>query len=237
MAPAPLPELTAERLIERVAEAIRIGLEPERLDTFPGWTQRVMRILKEQFVPREFSSILSSDQSVFAEGIAVAWAARARGADDAPVASDGRLARKVAERLHLDAATQEAAAQVESGAIVASDEFQRHVMARLFASNIAERRAFAEGLAMGNRLHELLDGQARRSTTDATGVYLMLWFYWPEISRLRSIGEVARVLEPMFATNKNVVGAQWDERIRKLANRLGLSFRSKPTRTKRLQGK
>jgi hypothetical protein len=230
--PTPLPDLTAERLIERVAEAIQVGLDPTRLGEFPLWTQRVMRILKEQFVPREFSSILAADQAVFAEGIAVSWAARAQGAAVAPVTSDGRLARQVAEKLHMDPATQEVAAQVESGAIVTSAEFQRHVMTRLFARDFAERRAFAEGLAMGNRLHELLDGQARRSTTDATGVYLMLWFYWPEIARLRSVGDVARVLEPLFAANKNAVGAQWDERIRKLANRLGLSFRAKQERKK-----
>ena len=103
-------------------------------------------------------------------------------------------------------------------------------MRRLFAPDFAERRAFVEGLAVGNRLPELLDRQAQRSTTDATGIYLLLWFYWPEISRLKSIGEVARVLEPFFSRNKNLTGVHWEERIRKLANRLGLSFRAKQKR-------
>ena len=86
---------------------------------------------------------------------------------------------------------------------------------------------FAEGLAVGNRLPELLDRQAKRSTTDATGIYLLLWLYWPEISKLKSLREVARALEPLFAENKNLTGAHWEERIRKLANRIGLSFRTK----------
>jgi len=100
----------------------------------------------------------------------------------------------------------------------------------LFAPDFAERRAFAEGLAIGNRLHELLDQQAKRSTTDATGIYVVLWLYWPEIGQLRSIGEVAKVLAPFFAQNKNLAGAHWEERIRKLANRIRLSFRAKQRR-------
>jgi len=108
-------------------------------------------------------------------------------------------------------------------------------MRRLFAADFTERRAFVEGLAVGNRLPELLDRQAKRNTTDATGIYLLLWFYWPEISQLKSIGEVARVLEPFFAKNKNLTGAHWEERIRKLANRLGLSFRSKQQRQRKLR--
>ncbi len=228
--PNPLPELTPERLIERVAEAIQIGLEPARLKNFPAWTQRVMRILKEQFVPREFESILSADQAIFAEGVAVAWAAKARDASPAPTAGGRRLARKVAERLAPDAAMPEVAAQVASGVIATSDEFQKHVMSRLFAPDFAERRAFAEGLALGSRLPELLARQASRSTTDATGIYLMLWLYWPEIAKLRSVGEVAHVLEPFVAQNKNLAGVHWDERVRKLSNRLGLSFRAKQKR-------
>jgi hypothetical protein len=228
--PTPLPELTPDRLIERVAEAIQIGLEPARLKNYPLWTQRVMRILKEHFVPLEFESILSADQAIFAEGVAVAWAAKARDARPEPASAGRRLARKVAERLTPDAAMPEIAAQVASGVIATSDEFQRHVMSRLFAPDFAERRAFAEGLALGSRLPELLAHQANRSTTDATGIYLMLWLYWPEIAKLRSVGEVAHVLEPWIAQNKNLAGAHWDERVRKLANRLGLSFRAKQKR-------
>ena len=216
--------------MDRVAEAMSVGMEPAKLRQFPAWTQRVMRILKEQFVPHEFASILSADQSIFAEGVAVAWVAKARDVTQASASSGGRFAQKLAERLALDARSQEVAVKVESGALAASDEFQRHIMSRLFAENFAERRAFVEGLAIGNRLPELLDRQAKRSTTDATGIYLMIWFYWPEISRLKSVGEVARVLEPFFAQNKNLAGAHWDERIRKLANRLGLSFRAKQSR-------
>ena len=96
------------------------------------------------------------------------------------------------------------------------------------------RRAFAEGLAIGNRLPELVDRQIERSATDATSIYLMLWLYWPEISRLRSIAEVARALEPCFTHNRNLTGAHWDERIRKLANRLGLSFRATQARRRKL---
>jgi hypothetical protein len=133
----------------------------------------------------------------------------------------------------MGATDREVAAQVGSGTFAVSGEFQAQVMARLFAANFAERRAFIEGLSIGSRLPELLDGQATRGTTDATGIYVVLWLYWPEISKLNSIGEVARALHPFFAANKNVAGAHWDERIRKLANRIGLSFRARQARRRK----
>jgi hypothetical protein len=52
--------------------------------------------------------------------------------------------------------------QVEAGAFTASDAFQKQMMSRLFAPDFALRRAFVEGLAMGNRLPELLDRQAQQ---------------------------------------------------------------------------
>ena len=222
--------------MDRIAEAMAVGMKPAALKKFPAWTQRVMLILKEQFVPQEFASILTADKSILAEGVAVAWVAKARDVAEIGASSGGRFAQKLAERLSLDARAQAVAVGVETGELAASDEFQRHIMNRLFASDFAERRAFVEGLAIGNRLPELLDRQAKRSTTDATGIYLMLWFYWPEISQLKSISEVARVLEPFFAQSKNLAGAHWDERIRKLANRLGLSFRAKQSPRKKIGG-
>jgi hypothetical protein len=231
--PTPLPDLTPERLLDRVTEALQIGITPAKVSDFPRWTQRVMKILKEQFVPHEFSSILSADKSIFAEGIAVAWTAKARDLIPATQPGGEKFARKLAERLEMDSKTLEVAVQVEAGTLAGSDEFQKHVMARLFAPDFAERRAFVEGLAIGNRLPELLDRQAKRSTTDATGIYLLLWFYWPEISKLKSLGEVAFVLEPFFAENKNLTGVHWEERIRKLANRIGLSFRAKQKRRRK----
>ena len=125
------------------------------------------------------------------------------------------------------------AVEVEAGTFTASAEFQAHVMQRLFAPDFGARRAFVEGLAVGNRLPELLDGRARRSTTDATAIYLLLWFYWPEVARLKSVREVAGAQEPFFAENRNAAGANWEERIRKLANRLGLSFRAKQQRRRK----
>lgn len=224
----PLPELTLERFFDRVAEAMRLAIEPENGPRFPSWTRRVMRILKDQFIPQEFVSVLSGDASIFAEGIAVAWAAKARDLAAARGAGGGRFARRLAERLSMDAESQKVAAQVESGTLAESAEFQKQIIRRLFAPDFRERRVFAEGLAVGNRLPELFDRQARRSTTDATGIYLLLWLYWPEISKLKSLREVARALEPLFAENQNLTGSHWEERIRKLANRIGLSFRAKP---------
>jgi len=231
--PKPLPDLTPDRLLDRIAEAIEAASRPAAMRRFPGWTQRVMRILKDQFIPAEFTSILSGDGSVFAEGIAVAWAAKARDLAQARAGAGGKFAQKLAERLALDPTTKAVAVEVESGTFIASADFQARVMARLFAPDFGERRAFVEGLAIGNRLPELLDRQAQRSTTDATSIYLLLWFYWPEISKLNSVREVARVLESFFAENKNLAGANWDERIRKLANRLGLSFRAKQRRRRK----
>lgn len=233
--PTPLPDLTPERLLDRIAEGMQVGLDPSRLKSFPVWTRHVMLILKEQFLPREFAGLLAGGESIFVEGVAVAWVAKARDIAEAADSGGGRFARKLAERLALDAPSREIAERVETGELAGANDFQEHVMRRLFAADFNERRAFVEGLAVGNRLPELLDRQAKRNTTDATGIYLLLWFYWPEISQLKSIGEVARVLEPFFAKNKNLTGAHWEERIRKLANRLGLSFRSKQQRQRKLR--
>lgn|GEM_PF-2982805 len=231
--PKPLLEFTPDRLLDRIAEALRVAAESEKLSDFPKWTQRVMRILRDQFVPREYASVLAGDGSVFAEGVAVAWAAKAQDLAQSRESTGGRFAQKLAERLALDPTARAVAEQVESGAFVVSAEFQAQVMGRLFARDFAARRAFVEGLAIGNRLPELLDGQARRSRTDATGIYLLLWLYWPEIDKLRSVREVAFALEPFFAENKNMIGAHWEERIRKLANRIGLSFLAKQERRRK----
>lgn len=230
---APLPDFNADRLLDRVAEALQLASHPEKFAALPRWTQRVMRILKEQFVPRELEAILAADHSILVEGIAVALAASA--SNLAPMAANGgALAQKLADRLALGASEREVATQVGAGTFALSSEFQSQVIARLFAPDFAQRRAFIEGLSIGSRLPELLDGQVQRGATDATGIYLMLWLYWPEISKLNSIGEVARALYPFFAANRNIAGAHWDERIRKLANRIGLSFRARQNRQRKI---
>ncbi len=231
--PKPLPDFTPDRLLDRIAEAIQIALEPAKIKTFPGWTQRVMRILQKQYIPREFTSILSGDGSIFTEGIAVAWATKASDLAQAQGTKGGRFAQVLADRLGLDAQAQAVAIQVEAGTFIAAPEFQKQVMQRLFAPDFNQRRAFVEGLALGHRLPELLDGQARRNTTDATTIYLLLWFYWPEISKMKSVPQVARALESYYAENKNLAGTHWNERIRKLANRIGLSFRAQQSRRRR----
>lgn len=231
---APLPEFAPDRLVDRIAEAMTVARDPAKLREFPLWTQRVMRILKEQLLPREFAFLLAADQSIFAEGVAVALAAKARDVHQARPTGGSRFARQLAGRLAMDPTSQDVAARVEDGTFDAPAALQTQIMQRLFAPTAAERQAFIEGLAIGSRLPELLDAQARRGTTDATGIYLVLWFYWPEISNLRSLGEVARALAPFFAENKNLAGANWEERIRKLANRIGLSFRARQPRRRRL---
>ena len=234
--PKSLPEFTAERLLTRIAEAMQAAIEPAKLKALPGWTQRVMRILREQFIPREYASILSGDGSFFTEGVAVAWAAKARDLAQARGGLQHSFAQGLAERLGLNAQAQAVAMQVEAGTFTASPEFQQHVMARLFAQDYAARCAFVEGLALGNRLPELLDRQAKSKATDASTIYLLLWLYWPEISKMKSIPEVARALEAYYAENRNLAGANWEERIRKLANRIGLSFRTKQRRRRKAAG-
>jgi hypothetical protein len=222
---ASLPDLSPDRLLDRVAEAMLVAKDSRRGGKLPPWTRRVMRILKDQFIPSEFASILAGDGSIFAEGIAVAWSAKARDIAQTRESGETPFARELARRLRLDQHSREVAEQVEAGTFLSTAEFQAHVLKRLFATDHAERRAFVEGLAIGNRLPELLDRQASRSTTDATAIYLLLWFYWPEIARLGSIPELASALEPFFAENRNLLGSRWEERIRKLANRIGLSYR------------
>ena len=229
-APAPLPEFSPERFADRLAEAVNLSKQPEKFREFPRWTQEVMLILKDQLVPPEFASMLSADRVIFGEGVCVAWVAHARDIIQQTDSSEGQFARKVAERLKTTTKRQIVVAQMETGEIAASPDFQRHVMNRLFSTDAAERRAFTEGLAAGNRVRELFDQQAARNTTDATGIYLLLWLYWPEISALRSVGEAAHVLERLVGSNQNVAGRHWEERFRKLANRIGLSFRAKQKR-------
>jgi hypothetical protein len=216
---------------------MQIGLDPAKFHVFPAWAQNVMAILREQLIPDEFVEILSDGKSVFAEGVYVAWVAAGKEIFPAPDANGGQFVRDLLDRLASAADIRDMLARVESGEFTASQDFQRHVMNRLFSRDFAERRAFAEGLALGNRLHELLDQKTNRSTTDATGIYLMLWLYWPEIGKMRSIGEVARALEPFFAGNRNLIGGNWDERIRKLANRIRLSFRAKQKRLRGAKGR
>jgi hypothetical protein len=229
---AALPEFSPERFADRLAEAVDLSAHPEKFNAFPRWTQKVMLILKDQLVPPEFASMLSADRAIFAEGVCVSWVAHARDVIQRQDSSEGRFARKVADRITADADKRAMFAQVETGEIAGSAEFQGHVMRRLFSADAAERRAFTEGLATGNRVRELFDQQAARNTTDATGIYLLLWLYWPEISALRSVGEAAHELERLFGSNRNMAGRHWEERFRKLANRIGLSFRAKQTRKK-----
>jgi hypothetical protein len=178
--------------------------------------------------------MLSADHAVFCEGVCVAWVAQARDIIQQPATGEGEFARKVAARVTTSApAAGEVYAQVGTGAIADAPEFQAHVMRRLFAGDAAERRAFVEGLVAGNRVRELFDRQAARHRTDATGIYLLLWLYWPEIAALRSVGEAARFLEQLLGPNRNLAGRHWEERFRKLANRIGLSFRAKQARRKK----
>jgi hypothetical protein len=229
-APPSLPAFTPERFADRLAEAIVLSQRPERFQALPGWLQRVMLILKDQLVPPEFASMLAANQAVFAEGVCVAWLAHARDIIQRADSPEGSFARKVADRLTPTPKARRAVAQIETGEIAASPELQRQIMARLFSPDQAERRAYTEGLATGNRVRELFDLRAAQSTTDATGIYLLLWLYWPEISALHSIGEAAGALEHLFAPNPNLAGRHWDERFRKLANRIGLSFRARQKR-------
>ena len=226
-----------DRFADRLAEAIRLSRDPEAFAKLPRWTQRVMLILKEQLVPAEFASMLASDQAIFSEGVCVAWVAHARDIIRQPDTTDGQYARKVAERLTQAPGTQHVVTQVETGEITASPEFQEHVMRRLFAASPTERRAFTEGLALGNRVYELFAQKAGQHATDATGVYLLLWLYWPDIAALNSISEAARLLEAQVGPNKNLACRHWEERFRKIANRIGLSFRAKQLRRRKVARK
>ena len=224
---APLPAFTPERFADRLAEAIALSQQPERFRALPRWLQRTMTILKEQLVPPEYAAALAADAAVFADGVMIAWLAQARDTFAQADTEEGRFARQVAARLTPSAPARRAVGKVASGEFAASPELQRHVMARLFSTDAGERRAFAEGLATGHRARELFDRQAAHNTTVATSIYLWLWLYWPEIAALRSVGEAAEALEGLFAPNGNLAGRHWDERFRKLANRIGLSFRAR----------
>ncbi len=230
-----LPEFSPERFADRLAEAVELGKRPEKFGAFPKWARKVMLILKEQLVPPEFAAMLAADQAVFCEGVCVAWMAQARDIVQRVDSRDGEFARKMLGHLTSTRAgvegQRELYARAGTGELAMAPEFQAHVMARLFAGDAGERRAFAEGLATGNRVRELFDRRAAEHATDATGIYLLLWLYWPEIARMRSVGEAARALERLFAaSNQNLAGRNWEERFRKLANRIGLSFRAKQAR-------
>lgn len=231
--PPALPAFTPERFADRLAEAVALSQAPEKFKDYPRWAQKVMLILKEQLVPAEFAAMLTAEQALFGEGVCVAWVAHARDIIQRTDTTEGQFARQVAARLTPNSTARAAVAQVESGEIVSSEHFQKHVMSRLFAADAHARRAFTEGLATGNRVRELFEQQAARNTTDATGIYLLLWLYWPEIAALGSVGEAAHALERLFAPSRNLAGKHWEERFRKLANRIGLSFRAKQQKRSR----
>ena len=232
-APATLPDFAPERFADRLAEAVELSKSPERFEQLPRWTQKVLLILKAQLLPPEFASMLTAERAIFGEGVCVAWVAHARDIIRQTDSNEGQFARKVAERLTPKAKRATVVRRMATGELAAAPEFQQHVIRRLFSVDAAERRAFTEGLAAGNRVRELFDQQAARNTTDATSIYLLLWLYWPEISALGSVGEVAHGLERLFSPNQNVVGRHWEERFRKLANRIGLSFQEKQKRVGR----
>jgi len=191
-----------------------------------------MLILKEQLVPEEFASVFSAEHAVLAEGIGVAWIAHA--SEIMTQASEDAFARRVAERLAGAPQARHLVEQMRAGAIVESADFRTYIMRRLFSDRPSERRAFAEGLALGNRVYDLFARHAAQRGTDATRVYLLVWLYWPEIARLGSIGEAARLLAAELAANRTAAGANWQERFRKIANRIGLSYRAKQGRSKSL---
>ncbi|HVU32807.1 MAG TPA: hypothetical protein VHE61_05195 [Opitutaceae bacterium] len=222
------PALAPERFADRLAEAIRLAGDPAGFAALPRWTQRVMLILKDQLIPPEFASIFTAEHALLGEGVCVAWIAHAREA--ITDAAEGPFARRVAEWLTRAPQTSAVVNQLSTGEIAQAPEFRDYVMRRLFAESAAERRAFAEGLALGNRVHDLFARHAGQKSTDATRVYLLLWLYWPEISRLRSIREAARTIEELLGPNRNLAGRHWEERFRKIANRIGLSYRGRPAR-------
>ncbi len=223
------PAFTPERFADRLAEAIRVANNPEAFAQLPGWTQKVMLILRDQLIPQEFTTMFTAEHALLAEGLCVAWMAHAR--DAMSDANDSAFARRVAEWLTRAPQTAHVADQVAHAEIAQSPEFREHIMRRLFAENAAERRAFAEGLALGNRVYDLFADHVGQRSTDATRVYILLWLYWPEIARLGSVGEAAGLVERLLTANRSVTGRSWDERFRKIANRIGLSYRAKQART------
>lgn len=228
---APGPIFSPERFAERLAEAIRLAGDPAAFARLPPWTQRVMLILKEQLVPSEFTSVFGAEHAVLVEGVCVAWMPQAR--DTMADASAGDFATRVAEWLTRGPQTSRVVEQIRSGDMAQVPEFREHVMRRLFAASPVERRAFSEGLALGNRVHDLFLRQGEERSTDATRVYLLLWLYWPEIEQLHSLTEAAEWIERRLGVSRNLVGRNWEERFRKIANRIGLSYRAHQARRKK----
>lgn len=224
------PAFPPERFAERLAETIRCVNDPSSFERLPRWTQRVMLILKDQLVPAEFTAMFQAEQAILTEGVCVAWMAHAPEATADP--TEGDFARRVAEWLTRTPQSNHVVDQLRTGAIAQNPAFREHVMRRLFAGSAHERRAFAEGLALGNRVYDLFARQAEQKSTDATRVYLLLWLYWPEVAKVSSIAEAAHLLEDLVGPSRNLVGRNWDERFRKIANRIGLSYRAKQAQTK-----
>jgi hypothetical protein len=224
------PAFPPERLAERLAEVIRFINEPGAFALLPPWVQRVLLILRDQLVPPEFASIFTAQQALLAEGVCLAWIAHARDAIADP--AGGPFARGVAEWMTRAPETRHVVHQLGTGEIVQSPEFRDHVMRRLFAGTPAERQAFTDGLALGNRVYDLLARHSGQRSTDATRIYVLLWLYWPEISRLGSISEAAEHVRRLLGGNRNLIGQSWDERFRKIANRIGLSYREQQVRLK-----
>lgn len=223
----PLPyELAFERMMARLEEAMGVAGGTRRITEFPTWVQRVMMLLKEQLVPPQFTSIITQKLDVFQEGFLTATMGLVRDIAQHPVSSERRFTRRMMSHLAKTQKSERIAAQMASGAILKSRKFEKLVLNRLFARNPAERRAFVEGLALGSRMIELFEQHANRSKTDATEIYMVLWLFWPDVEKLGSVGAVGRSMGLVFASNPNLART-WDERFRKIANRIRLSFASR----------
>lgn len=217
----------AQRLANRMAEVIALAEGSRRENEFPKWVINVMRVLKEQLVPEEIRSVLAPGASAYGDGVGIGISTQYReiisGADSGAILAGTRMVEAITT------APPETVEQLASGQgnPAAAPEIERVVMTRLFAESLEERKLFAEGLLVGMRLQELVGG---RSGTDATSVYLMLWLYWPEVTKLYSIGEVATSLEWSIAENTR---PGWPDRFRKIANRIKLSYKAKQRRKKK----
>lgn len=102
------------------------------------------------------------------------------------------------------------------------DDFARMIFTAYLTYEYDGRREFIRGMEIALDAERNYSNGELRETT-ATPVYAELLLFLPEVSAMKSLGEVYRFLEGRFSDSPAVLGDF--ERFRKAANRIELSFK------------
>ena len=219
-----LPDFTSERLITRALEARALAEKQKPASDFSPWVIKLQDLLIKEFFPSALTTAATKPAwNEFLHGaitgLLFAGGFQALGttqADWEKMPFDKLLENLPPELRH------EIAERLRAGTLLELPELKDATWKAMKKPDFSERQAFFEGLAIGNRAPTLMPLGTPANPTDATKIHFSLWLYWPELSAQPvSRARLAEALEKFFPEN-NERGPSWPERIRKIANRLGM---------------